>query len=153
MKRERFLDETPSENILLKDLVGRLNHLDARERSIAFDSLLSAGPAAITYLVPLLNAKDVDTRIAALNLCCRLNPKGVKNYMQEVWVEDGDINVAVAMLEVLCIYGDSAGDLALVDEVVKRYRHSYTKYVGSLAAEEIRRRGRLIPCEKEGGQK
>lgn len=67
-------------------------------------------------------------------------------------METGDINVAAAMLEVLCAYGDSAGDLALVEEVINRNRHYYTEYAGSIAVKEIRRRGRLIPWDKGEGR-
>lgn len=118
-------------------LVYRLSHRDARERAATFDKLLSSGKEVITSLLPLLEADDEDTRIAALNLCCLLDSVGVKGYLILTRLDPGDINVAAVMIEILGRHGNNIGDLVWVEELVKSYKQNFTDYAGKLATAAI----------------
>lgn len=125
--------------ITIEENVARLSHLDARQRSVAYDNLLRTGPLAITYLMPLLSSKDVDTRIAAFDLCCRLNPLEAKRFRHLVHIDDGDINLAVTVLELLSLHGDCS-DVSMVNALVSKFNHTYTDHAGDLAVKEIYKR-------------
>ncbi len=124
----------------LKNLVLRLSHWDSKVRQDAYDSLLAAGVPALPYLLPQLAARDPVLRIIALDLCCRLHPKGAREYARRVWLGDKNINVVAALLENLGTYGETVADLCLVTDLVNLFQHPYTSYAGTKAAKMIGRR-------------
>ena len=124
----------------VESLVLRLSHWDPKVRQEAYDGLLSAGGAALPRLEVELSARDPAVRIAALDLCCRINPGGAREYARRVWLGDKNASAAAAVLECLGTYGDTVSDLCLVYDLVKVFEHPYIAFAGAASAGMIGRR-------------